>query len=276
MSDDNGNISAGAILAAEGPRGTSDDPRDNPKRIVKLIGLGALELDPKSQFYRNDVKEGDILFPGATFPVVNGLKGCTVLPVLYRRSWIQMKKRPAGGAHVGTWGQEPKGAEWVRGKGGGYLLPNGDPIIEQVEIHLLRDGEPYVLQFRGKDQCRIATAVNERAKTLYYVDERGPRMPAPFYGAFWRLTSVIRADEARCWCEFVLTPGAVYRESGGPDDTLVLRARDLCTVLEMKKYPDPPEVAASASVTALHSVKRGRALWGEEPPPHPGDDDIPF
>jgi hypothetical protein len=41
MSDDNGNISAGAILAAEGPRGTSDDPRDNPKRIVKLIGPGA-------------------------------------------------------------------------------------------------------------------------------------------------------------------------------------------------------------------------------------------
>ena len=284
-------LSAAAMLAVEGRRGLSTDPRDNARPTIKLITHGANELNQRSRWFRPDLQPGDFLLGDI---VIHGDEGFEFQPCHIGHVWIEREKTPTGERQKAIWGREPADAEWVTGKGGGFLRSNGNSLLERVDIGGFvtspPSDEPWLLSLIGSDNRRIVSAFNKRAATLRFVDAGGHHKKLSLFGAYWRITSVSHADADRRWVEPRFEPVAVFGEAGGPDEAAILRGADLCSELEAISYPDP-DMSASSSVIPIAS--RRRVNGPPEPPPpsappagsedydglHPGVDpsnDIPF
>ena len=283
-------LSAAALAAVEGRRGLSTDPRDNARPTIKLISHGANELNERSRWFRSDLQPGDFLLGDA---VIRGEEGFEFQPCHIRHVWVERKKTPTGDEPVETWGAEPSDAHWVTGKGGGFLRANGHSLFERIDISGFvispPSDEAWTLSLVGNNR-RVASAFNKQAAALRFVDSEGRSKKLSLFGAYWRVTSVCRAEDTRRWAEPKFEPVVVFGEEGGPDEAAILRGANLCSELEAISYPDP-DMSASSSVIPIAS--RRRVNGPPEPPPpsappagsedydglHPGVDpsnDIPF
>ena len=224
-----------AMLAAESGRGFDAALKPIAIPQLKIANIG--DTDPDSKWRVTGAQQGDILIGAA-------IKGTAVeaTPFYDRPLWLQRKRRSDGkGWDNGqTWGKEPPDAEYVRGKGMGYMRANGDHLLKLRKLRVIVEGRPCMLTLFDDEGVRLIEALR---REIYSRRIRGTGKTPPLYATKIRIESHLVPDERNGvpierW-EWVLTLLGVYPDADGPDAATVRFGQELCAGEEMVRFPDP-------------------------------------
>jgi hypothetical protein len=162
------------LRAVEG-EGLSRDPKNNPRKTIKLLqdkDAGSKYCPPGARAGQYQV--GDTLCDNFIFT-----------PILFLDSYIEWKINGGGGPEThyvlpadATWDQEARC--WFR--------DNGNSVQEAAEIIGLVNGEVYSQSFRWGG-LKVARQLNTAAGALVIETDQGP-VQLPFYGANWRMGAI--------------------------------------------------------------------------------------
>src|SRR5579871_770469 len=245
------------LRAAEG-EGLSRDPKNNPRKTIKLLTDKDDELKPGSKWYREAARAGHYLI---------GDKLCdtfVLTPIVYLDAYVEWS--PDGGGYVDTHYLLPDDAKWDAAARY-YFRANGNQVEEGAEIVGLVNGEVYGLSFRGAAVV-VARNFNSAAGDLMIED-----VQIPFFGANWRIGSVEkRSAKGRTYWQATYAHNAMVGQPGGPTLDDFDRCRALCRCLRKSMKPATGAGAEwEIDVTASEPT-----LWESPPesdaPPPTGDD----
>jgi hypothetical protein len=245
------------LRAAEG-EGLSRDPKNNPRKTIKLLTDKDDELKPGSNWYREGARAGQYLI---------GDRLCDnfiLTPILYLDAYVEWK--PDGGGYVDTLYVLPDDAKWDP-KARCYFRANGNSVEDGADIVGLVDHDVCWLSFRGP-AVTVARHYNSAASALTVEN-----VQLAFFGANWRIGSVEKPGLKgksywRTTYELVATVG----EPGGPSWDDFDRCGGLCRFLIRSIKP-----ATVAGVEEkIDQAASATPFWENPPesdaPPPTGDD----
>jgi hypothetical protein len=252
-----------AMLAAEGARGF--DQNLKPVSIPALKVAGTSECDPDSDWYVEGAEPGDIVVENVV--VAKASAGLTVVPFYDRELFTEQKtlsdsKGDTKKETVETWAKEPTDVEFVQGKGGGRLRPNGHRIVPRRLLHCVHAGIHVCLT--AFNDIRDITALRKTIsrKRIRFGDSRSTELP--LYACTIKIGSEERQDGRGLYWAPTFTLVDIYPGANGPDRATLLLARDLCAEQEAIKYPDP-----NVKVVSLTERRAATATLVENGPPTP-------
>jgi hypothetical protein len=245
------------LRAAEG-EGLSRDPKNNLRKIVKLLQDKDDELKPGSKWYREGACAGQYLI-GDTL-----CDDFTWTPILYLDAHVEWKVD--GGGYVDTHYVLPDDAKWDP-KARCYFRANGNSVEHGADIVGLVNREVYWLSFRGA-AITVARSFNSAASDLTVEN-----VQLPFYGANWRMGSVEkRSSKGKSYWQTTYELVANVCKPGGPSWDDFDRCRALCCILTKSIKP-----ATAAGVEGKTDQAASVPPFWENPPesdaqPPTGDD----
>jgi hypothetical protein len=164
-----------AKLQAAAGEGLSRDPKNNPRKTIKLLTDKDDELKQGSNWYREGARAGQYL-------IGDKLSDNFILtPIIYLDAHVEWK--PDGGGYVDTYYVLPDDAKWDP-KARCYFRANGNSVEDGADIVGLVDHDVYWLSFRGP-AVTVARNFNSAASALTVEN-----VQLPFFGANWRIGSV--------------------------------------------------------------------------------------
>jgi hypothetical protein len=246
------------LRAAEG-EGLSHDPKNNPRKTIKLLTDKDDEVKPGNNWYREGARAGQYLI---------GDRLCDsfiLTPILYLDAYVEWK--PDGGGYVDTHYVLPDDAKWDP-KARCYFRANGNSVEDGADIVGLVDHEVYWLSFRGP-AVTVARNFNSAASALTVEN-----VQLPFFGANWRIRSVEkRSSKGKIYWQATYELVAKVCEPGGPNWDDFDRCRALCCILTKSIKP-----ATAAGVEENTGQATSEPPFWENPPesdaPPPTEDDI--
>lgn len=267
--------------------GLSADPADNRMTELKIANTG--NVDPAGDFYVEGAMPGDLFFWPGVMPPVAGDEGVLGVGLHWRKAFGEKQRGPdkrgkPGLKTIATWSTDPPDAEFVRGKGGGYLRSNGNLVAPRAELFFLIDKEPVCATLYDFDGIKIAQKLNAAAMAQTARCSDGTYKRPPFYGTKWRITTqpkiVETANGPREVHRFAFESVGVIGEPGGPTADEYRRGQALHETLKASDYPP----FSNGSVIPLRRVVNGPPDIDAPPPPDdyegPEDradhDDMPF
>ena len=245
------------LRAAEG-EGLSRDPKNNPRKTIKLLTDKDDELKPGSNWYREGARAGQYLI---------GDRLCDnfiLTPILYLDAYVEWK--PDGGGYVDTHYVLPDDAKWDP-KARCYFRANGNSVEDGADIVGLVDHDVYWLSFRGP-AVTVARNFNSAASNLTIEN-----VQLPFFGANWRIGSVEkRSLKGKYYWQTTYEFVAIVSKPGGPTGDDFDRCQALCRIL-MKSIK--PATAARVENKTDQATSES-PFWANPPesdaPPSTGDD----
>jgi hypothetical protein len=254
------------LQSAEG-EGLSRDPKNNPRKTIKLLTDKDDELKPGSTWYRSAARAGQ-------YVIGDTLSDDFILtPILYLDAYVEWKFN--GGGYGGVHYALPTDAKWDP-KARCHFRDNGNSVEDGADIVGQINQEVYWLSFRGP-AVNVARSFNSAASTLMIGS-----VQLPFFGANWRMGSVEKVSSRgkRYWqttYEHVANVG----QSGGPTLDDFDRCRSLCHLLKRSIGPTKSRITASdtdAASAAEDPPESGAPPpTGDDPPRSLADlDDIQF
>jgi hypothetical protein len=230
------------LRAAEG-EGLSRDPKNKPRKTIKLLTDKDDELKPGSKWYREDARAGQYLI---------GDRPCDDFiwtPIRYLDAYVEWKVE--GGGYVDTHYLLPDDAEWDAAARC-WFRANGNSVERGADIVGLVSHEVYWLSFRGA-AITVARNFNSAASDLTVND-----VLLPFFGANWRMGSVEkRSSRGKSYRQITYEHVANVGKPGGPTWDEFDRCQALCRILTKSITP-----ATVAGVEAMaESDPRDHAVW---------------
>ena len=249
------------LRAAEG-EGLSRDPKNNPRKTIKLLTDKDDELKPGSNWYREGARAGQYLI---------GSRLCDnfiLTPILYLDAYVEWK--PDGGGFVDTHYVLPDNATWDP-KARCYFRANGNSVEDGADIVGLVNREVYWLSFRGA-AITVARSFNSAAGDLTVEN-----VQVPFFGANWRMGSVEkRSSKGKSYWQTTYEHIATVGQPGGPTWDDFDRCRALSCLLT--KSIKPAMMTKGERTTDRTSSVT--PFWENPPesdaPPPTEDDIIPY
>jgi hypothetical protein len=245
------------LRAAEG-EGLSHDPKNNPRKTIKLLTDKDDEVKPGSNWYREGARAGQ-------YSISDRLCDNFILtPILYLDVYVEWK--PDSGGFVDTHYVLPDDAKWDP-KARCYFRANGNSVEDGADIVGLVDHDVCWLTFRGP-AVTVARAFNSAAGALTVEKVR-----LPFFGGNWRIGSVAkRSAKGKSYWQTTYEHIANVGQPGGPTWDDFDRGRALCCILT--KSIKPATVAEGQGTTDKTSSEP--PFWENPPrsdaPPPTGDD----
>jgi hypothetical protein len=245
------------LRAAEG-EGLSRDPKNNPRKTIKLLTDKDDELKPGSNWYREGARAGQYLI---------GDRLCDnfiLTPILYLDAHVEWK--PDGGGYVDTHYVLPDDAKWDP-KARCYFLANGNSVEDGADIVGLVNQDVYWLSFRGP-AVTVARHFNSAASALTIEN-----VQLPFFGANWRIGSVEKpSSKGKSYWRTTYELVANVCKPGGPSWDDFDRCRALCCILTKSIRP----VTAAAVEEKTDQAASEPPFWENPPesdaPPPTGED----
>ena len=261
--------------------GLSADPADNRMTSLKIANTG--NVDPAGDFYVEGVMPGDLYFQPAVMPPVAGDEGVVGVGLHWRKVFDERERRgESQGAKtsktktsktIATWSTDPPDAEFISGKGGGYLRPNGNLIAPRAEIFFLVNKEPVCLTAYDFDGIKLAQKLNAAAMAQTALCSDGTYKRPPFYGTKWRITTQPKVVETANGPSevhmYAFEPVGVIGESVGPTADQYRRGQALHETLKASDYPP----FSSVAVIPLRRFVNGSPGAGRNAPLPESEDD---
>ena len=198
------------LRAAEG-EGLSRDPKNNPRKTIKLLTDKDDELKPGSNWYREGARAGQYLIGDRLFD------NFILTPILYLDARVEWK--PDGGGYMDTYYVLPDDAKWDP-KARCYFRANGNSVEDGADIVGLVVHDVYWLSFRGP-AVTVARNFNSAASALTVEN-----VQLPFFGANWRIGSVEkRSSKGKIYWRTTYELVATVGKPGGPSGTTSIGAR---------------------------------------------------
>ena len=198
------------LRAAEG-EGLSRDPKNNPRKIIKLLTDKDGELKPGSNWYRKGARAGQYLI---------GDRLCdnfVLTPILYLDAHVEWK--PDGGGYVETYYVLPDDTKWDP-KARCYFRANGNSVEDGADIVGLVDHDVCWLSFRGP-AVTVARSFNSAASNLIIEN-----VQLPFFGANWRIGSAEkRSLKGKNYWQTTYEFVAIVSKPDGPTGEISIDAR---------------------------------------------------
>src|SRR3990172_165794 len=184
--------------------GSNEKLDRNDLAIPRLVVLQALspQVQKRDAAYVEGAETGCILNT-ANNAIYDGEKGLFVVPVAYRRTYMEWKPRKDGGGLVKDHGlnQAIVAQAFKNPEKGGLKLPNGNDLVET--------GEHYVMIISGEifspaiiSMSSTQLPVNKRWNTLVsqitLVGPQGQFNPPRFYQSY-KLTTAPKQNEKGSW-----------------------------------------------------------------------------
>ena len=182
--------------------------------IPRLSILQALspQVKKKGEGYIEGAEEG-MIFDSVSQTLRDGEKGIRVVPVTYRRTFIEWKTRENGGGFVADHGKEGSNllSTATRNDKGQDILPNKNQLVATAEYFVMvvnEDGSfsPYVITMTGsqlKKSRQWNTMINQlRVPTS---DGKGTFNPAMFYSSCL-LSTVPQSNNEGSWFGWKISP----------------------------------------------------------------------
>ncbi len=241
-------------------------------------------IDPAGDFYVEGVMPGDLYFQPGVMPPVAGDEGVFGVGLHWRKAYAERERGENQGGKtsktktsktIATWSTDPPDAEFVRGKGGGYLRPNGNLVAPRAELFFLVDKEPVCVTLYDFDGIKLAQKLNATAMAQTALCSDGTYKRPPFYGTKWLITTqpkvIETANGPREVHRFAFEPVGVIGEPGGPTADEYRRGQALHETLKASDYPP----FSNVSVIPLRRVVNGspEPAPDHNAPPPQGDDD---
>jgi hypothetical protein len=251
---------------AEG-EGLSRDPKNNPRKTIKLLQ----DKDARSKWCPPGARAGQYLVGGSL------CDNFTCTPILYKDIYIEWKVDGGGGPE--THYALPADAKWDQ-EARCWFRDNGNSVEEGAEIISLVNGEVCPQSFR-LGALKVARQLNSAAGALVIETDQGP-VQLPFYGANWRMGAIEKhaSNGKSFWQETYEHVGTVG-QPGGPTWDEFDRCQALCRFLT--RSIKPARVAGTAEETDQAASEP--PFWENPPesdapplieddPPPPTEDDI--
>jgi hypothetical protein len=229
---------------AEG-EGLSRDPKNNPRKTIKLLQ----EKDARSKWCPPGARAGQ-------YQVGDTLCDnfiCT--PILFLNSYIEWTVSGGGGPE--THYELPADTKWDQ-EARCWFRDNGNSVGEGAEIIGLVNGEVSSRMFR-LGAVKVARQLNSAAGALVIETDQGP-VQLPFYGANWRMGAIEKhgSNGKSYWQETYELIGTVG-QPGGPSWDEFDRCQALCRILTRSIKP-----ATAAGVEGKNRSGRvGDAVLGK-------------
>lgn len=212
-------VSNDILLQDDGSGLESVDSQDLMIPRIALLQSGSPQVEKRNAQFIEGAEVGHI-FNTVTRSVTDGEKGITVVPIKYRRAYIEWKPRSVGGGFVKDYGNDAtildsceQDKETFR-----HITSDGNEIVTTGEYFIFLIGEngayePAVLSMTGsqlKKSRRWNSMMNQLR--LEKPDKTGYFTPAMFYSAF-HLTTVPEENDKGTW--FGWDIGMLYGDKGG-------------------------------------------------------------
>ena len=243
--------------------GLSHDPKNNPRKIIRLLQ----DKDEGSKWCPSGARAGQYLLGD----VLHDGFGWT--PIKFVDTFIEWGVD--GSRPVHTHYALPDDAKWDS-KARCYFRTNGNSVEEAAEIVGLVDREAYWQSF-SKGALTVARNLNAQACTLMVETGEGP-VQLPFYGASWRVGSIQKqSSNGKTYFQPTYKLLGTVGEPEGPSGDHFDRCHRFCQLLTRSIAPAKPKIE-------LASVAQGPPE-SDAPPPTGDDtprslddldDDIPF
>lgn len=182
--------------------------------IPRLSILQALspQVKKKGEAYIDGAEEG-MIFDSVSQTLRDGDKGIRVVPITYRRTFIEWKTRENGGGFIADHGKEGSSLlpTTKRDDKGRDILPNGNQLVATAEYFVMvvnEDGSfsPYVLSMTGsqlKKSRQWNTMINQlRVPTA---DGKSTFNPAMFYSSY-TLSTIPQSNNEGSWFGWKIAP----------------------------------------------------------------------
>jgi hypothetical protein len=243
------------LRAADG-EGLSRDPKNNPRKTIKLLTDKDDALKPGSNWYREGARAGQYLV---------GDKLCddfVLTPILYLDVYVEWK---TDGGPPETHYTLPPDAKWDP-KARCYFRANGNSVEDGAEIVGLVNHEVCWLNFRGA-AVAVARGFNWAASNLTIEN-----VQLPFFGANWGIASLgKRSSKGKNYQQTTYEYIASVGQPGGPSLDDFDRCQGLYRLLT-KMYA-PTKLTGTEDKGEEAAVP---AFWENPPesdlPPPIGDD----
>jgi hypothetical protein len=246
------------LRAAEG-EGLSRDPKNKPRKTIKLLTDKDDELKPGSKWYREGARAGQYLIGDTLYD------DFILTPILYLDAYVEWK--PDGGGYADTHYVLPDDAEWDAAARC-WFRANGNSVERGADIVGLVSHEVYWLSFRGA-AITVARNFNSAPSDLTVKN-----VLLPFFGANWRIGSVEkRSSKGTSYRQITYEHVANVGMPGGPSWDEFDRCRALCRILTKSITP-----ATVVGVEEKTDHAASEPQFWENPPesdaPPPTEDDI--
>lgn len=224
------NVDMAAMLAQDAGAGQETmSSKDYAIPRLQILQSLSPQIKKAEPAYIKGAEEGMIVDP-LNARIFSGEKGIQVVPINYRRAYIEWKDRKSGGGFVKDHGSDDSILAQTTNGDKGPTLPNGNTIQTQGEYFVFLLGEnggysPYVLSMASsqlKKSRRWNTMINQfRAP---HPSGSGTFNPAMFYRSY-QLMTVPEKNEKGSFFGWVIAPSKnVLDMEGG--QALYLAARD--------------------------------------------------
>lgn len=187
------NHELGSFINFEADAGAGSESMDKDDfAIPRLSILQALspQVKKKDAAYVEGAEEGQI-FDAVSQSVRDGEEGITIIPVTYRKTFIEWKLRETGGGFVADHGKEGAAllGQCKKDKNNNDILPSGNQLVATAEYFVMvveNNGfSPYVISMTSS-QLKISRRWNTMINQLrvHKSNGGGTFNPAMFYQSY--------------------------------------------------------------------------------------------
>lgn len=204
-----------AVLNIEADAGVGFEGADRDSYAIPMLTIlqkMSPQCDESDGAFVDGAKPG-MFFDNVNERVLDGKAGVTVIPVAFKRSFIEWRTREAGGGFVAEH-DVADGTELMRqttrNEKGHDILPNGNQLADTRQHYVLiveADGgtSPALISFTStqtKKSKRWMTAMNNRK--MKRAD--GSVFTPPMFASKFRLTTVPESNDKGSWSAWKIEP----------------------------------------------------------------------
>ena len=214
--------------------------------------------------------EAGMIYNTVDNEVYDGEKGVTVIPVLFRRSFIEWKPREKGGGYVATYGvDDPIVRKTYRDDRGNYVLDNGNYLSDTAEFYVLLKDEVSGMTKRclitmTSSQLKKARMWNSIMKSQMGIGKTGRPYVKAAYAFEYTLGTAEERNDKGSWFGWSVSLKRELKLSGDDADP-----RDVHLFIEARNF-------SQGIQEGTVKVKQEEAVESSSAPIIDNDDSVPF
>lgn len=213
-------VAAPALLndiIADAGKGHTDNADDFAIPYLSVIQSNSPQINKQKAEYIKDAEVG-MIFNTVNNKLYDGEEGVEVIPVAFKKSYIEWKPRDLGGNFVASYDRlegQSKELTCTQNDEGQSVLPNGN-ILKASNQHFVvvvdKDGHyPAILSFMST-QIKKSAQWNSMMREQT-VEKDGAKIVAPTYAYRYKLTTIGESNNKGDWMGIKITPVSWVQDS---------------------------------------------------------------